>query len=78
MSDNRFLVWAAVVVGVILLGVSIMYFVEPAKSLPLPDALGHQAGSNHHHTKHGIAALCLAIGCFIFAWFRSGPRTTAE
>ncbi len=78
MANNRFLVGAAVVLGIILIGVSIIYFVEPASSLPFPDALGHQAGSSHHHTKHGIAALLLGIGCFIFAWFRSGPRSTAE
>ena len=75
MSDNRFLVWAAVVLGIIFLGISIMYFVEPASSLPLPDALGHQAGSSHHHTKHGIAALCLGIACLIFAWFQTEPKS---
>jgi hypothetical protein len=72
--DNRLLVPAAVVLGIILIGVSLIYFLEPAKSLPFPDFLGHESGSNHHHVKHGIAALLLGIGCFVFAWFRSGPR----
>jgi hypothetical protein len=26
--------------------------------------------------KHGIAAFCLALACFVFAWFRSGPQKT--
>jgi hypothetical protein len=38
---------------------------------------GHDAGSDHHHTKHGIAAFLLGIACFVFAWFKSGPRRTA-
>jgi len=52
-------------------------FAEPAKSLPgfFP---GHQAGSTHHHVKHGIAALLLGLGAFVLAWFQSGPRTRPE
>jgi hypothetical protein len=47
--------------------------VEPAKSLPtfFP---GHESGSDHHHTKHGIAAVLVGIGCFVLAWFQSGPK----
>ena len=77
MTKNRSLIIPAIVVGVILLVVAIVYFVEPAKSLPsfFP---GHDSGSSHHHTKHGIAALVVALGCFVFAWFQTGPsRTTA-
>ena len=36
---------------------------------------GHEAGSSHHHIKHGIAAFVLGIGCFVFAWFQTGPST---
>jgi hypothetical protein len=66
------LILPAVVAGLILLAIAIVYFVEPAGSLPsfFP---GHEAGSSHHHTKHGIAALVVALGCFVFAWFQSGP-----
>ena len=73
MTKNRSLIIPAIVVGVILLVVAIVYFVEPAKSLPsfFP---GHDSGSSHHHTKHGIAALALGLACFVFAWFQSGPR----
>jgi hypothetical protein len=74
----RKLVVPAVVLGVVLIVVAIIYFVEPAHSLPsfFP---GHvsatSAEANHHHTKHGIAALVVALACFAFAWFQSGPRT---
>jgi hypothetical protein len=71
------LIVPAVVAGLVLLAISVVYFVEPASSLPsfFP---GHDAGSSHHHTKHGIAALVVALGCFVFAWFQSGPSQTAS
>jgi hypothetical protein len=73
MSNDRLITILAVVLGVVLIVIAIVYWAEPAKSLPgfFP---GHQSGSSHHHTKHGIAAFLLGIGCFVFAWFRSGPR----
>jgi hypothetical protein len=74
---RRELIVPAVVIGVLLLVVAVIYFVEPAKSLPsfFP---GHTAGSTHHHVKHGIAAFVVALACFAFAWFQTGPsRTTA-
>ena len=63
---------AAVVLGLALLALAVLYFVDTASALPsfLP---GHEAGSSHHHVKHGIAAAILALGCFTFAWFQSGP-----
>jgi hypothetical protein len=77
MSANRLTVIATGIAGVILLVIAIVYFAEPAKSLPgfFP---GHQAGSSHHHVKHGIAALLLGLGAFVVAWFQSGPRARAE
>jgi uncharacterized membrane protein HdeD (DUF308 family) len=76
----RKLIVPAVVLGVVLVIVAIIYFVEPAHSLPsfFPghvSALDSEA--NHHHTKHGIAALVVALACFAFAWFQSGPRTSS-
>ena len=66
---------AAIVVGVLLIVLAIVYWVEPAKSLPsfIP---GHEAGSNHHHVKHGIAAFLVGLACLVFAWFNSGPERT--
>ena len=74
MSNPRLITAAAGIVGIILIVIAIVYLAEPAKSLPsfFP---GHEAGSTHHHTKHGIAALLLGIGAFVVAWFQSGPRT---
>ena len=63
--------------GVVLIVIAVIYWVEPASSLPsfFP---GHQAGSSHHHVKHGIAAFLVGLACFAFAWFQTGPkRSTA-
>jgi hypothetical protein len=74
VSRNRLLVPGAIALGTILIIVAVIYWAEPAKSLPFPGFLGHESGSNHHHVKHGIAAFLLGIACFVFAWFQSGPR----
>jgi Na+/H+ antiporter NhaD/arsenite permease-like protein len=76
-TSLRSLVIPAVIVGVLLIVVAVIYFVQPEHSLPsfFP---GHSsataAEANHHHTKHGIAALVVALACFIFAWFQTGPK----
>jgi hypothetical protein len=72
MTKRPKLIVPAVLLGLVFLAIAIVYFVEPASSLPsfFP---GHEAGSSHHHTKHGIAALVVAGACFVFAWFQSGP-----
>jgi hypothetical protein len=78
MTNNRLLAILAVVLGVILIVIAVIYWAEPASSLPsfFP---GHQAGSSHHHVKHGIAAFLVGLACFAFAWFQTGPkRSTAE
>jgi hypothetical protein len=75
VSNRRLLAALAAVVGVALIAIAVVYWAEPAKSLPsfFP---GHQAGSNHHHTKHGIAAFLVGLACFAFAWFNTGPART--
>ena len=77
MRNDRLLVVVAVVVGLALIAVAVLYWIEPAKSLPgfFP---GHEAGSNHHHVKHGIAAFLVGLACLVFAWFRSGPNRSAQ
>jgi hypothetical protein len=77
MRNDRLLVALAVIVGIVLIVIAVIYWVEPAKSLPgfFP---GHEAGSTHHHAKHGIAALVLGLGAFVLAWFQTGPRTRTE
>ncbi len=68
----RNLIIPAVVLGVVLIVIAIVYWVSSAGSLPsfFP---GHKAGSTTHHVKHGIAAFLLGIACLVFAWFQTGP-----
>jgi NADH:ubiquinone oxidoreductase subunit 5 (subunit L)/multisubunit Na+/H+ antiporter MnhA subunit len=79
MSTNlRKLIVPVVLLGILLIVVAVVYFVQPEHSLPsfFPGhASATSAEANHHHTKHGIAALVVAIACFAFAWFQTGPRT---
>ena len=77
MQRNRALAAAALVVGLALIAVAIVYWVEPAGSLPswFP---GHEAGSGHHHVKHGVAALVVALAVLAFAWFQSGPSRSSR
>ena len=75
MRNDRLLVALAVLAGIVLIVIAIVYWVEPARSLPgfFP---GHATGSGHRHVKHGIAAFVLGLGCLVYAWFRTGPKRT--
>ncbi len=75
MQNRRLLAILAVVLGIVLIVVAIVYWAEPAHALPsfFP---GHQAGSNHHHTKHGLAAFLVGLACLVFAWFNTGGTRT--
>jgi len=68
-------VFAAFTAGVVLIVLAVLYWVEPAKSLPaiMP---GHAAGSGHHHVKHGVAAFLLGLALLAFAWFKSAPTAS--
>ena len=61
------------VVGVALLVVGVVYFAQPAGSLPsfFP---GHQAGSSHHHTTHGLAAVIVGLIAVVGAWMGAGKK----
>jgi Na+/H+ antiporter NhaD/arsenite permease-like protein len=77
-ANLRKLVVPALILGVVLLVVAVIYFVQPEHSLPsfFPGhASATSAEANHHHTKHGIAALIVALACFAWAWFQTGPKT---
>jgi uncharacterized membrane protein HdeD (DUF308 family) len=65
--------WAVVaaILGVLSIVAAIVYWVEPARSLPVFFP-GHDAGSSHHHVTHGIAFFILGILFFIGAWMLSG------
>ena len=73
MTKRRQLIVPALAAGLLLVALAVLYWVDPAKSLPsfIP---GHEAGSNHHHVKHGIAAFLLGLACLVFAWFQTGEN----
>jgi hypothetical protein len=77
-SNLRKLAVPAALLGIALVVVAVVYFATTAHSLPsfFPghvSATSSEAG--HHHTKHGIAAVVVALALFAFAWFQTGPRT---
>jgi hypothetical protein len=74
VTKRRALILPAVLVGLLCLALAILYVADPASALPafLP---GHQAGSAHHHVKHGLAAALLGLAALVFAWFQSGPAS---
>ena len=67
-------VWGAAAAGLILIVLAVVYWIEPAGSLPsfIP---GHESGSGHHHVKHGIAAFFVGAALLVYAWFQTGDRT---
>jgi hypothetical protein len=70
------LVALAILAGLVLIALGVVYWVEPAGSLPtwIP---GHEAGSGHHHVKHGLASFLLGVALLVFVWFRTGPTRPA-
>lgn len=77
MGGNRLLPLIAVLLALVLFVVAVVYWVEPASSLPsfFP---GHDASSDHHHVKHGVAAFVVGLALLAFAWFRSGKKSSAQ
>ena len=80
MTNSRALIALAILAGVVFLVIGGVYFATEAQSLPsfFPGHTG-AGGSEaaHHHVKHGIASVVVAAGCFVFAWFQTGPKTSA-
>jgi hypothetical protein len=72
MTKRPALIPLFVLAGIVLLVIAVFYFVDTASALPsfFP---GHEAGSSHHHVKHGIAALVLGLGALVLAWFQTEP-----
>jgi hypothetical protein len=66
----------ALLAGLALLAIGVVYWAESASSLPswFP---GHDAGSSHHHVKHGVAAFLVGLALLVFAWFQTGKKQTA-
>lgn len=70
---SKLIVIVSVIVGIILIIASVVYFIEPARFLPsfFP---GYDRSLMSHHYKHGIGSFVLGVACFIFAWFQSGKK----
>ena len=66
----------AVLAGLALVVLAVVYWAEPAHALPsfIP---GHEAGSSHHHIKHGIASFLVGLALLVFAWFQTGKKQPA-
>ena len=76
MTQKRLLAAAAAAVGIALIVIAVVYWIEPAHSLPgfFP---GHEAGSSRHHVKHGVAAFVVGLAALALAWFTSAPPRKA-
>jgi amino acid permease len=74
MRSDRLLAALAALVGFALIVVGVIYIAFNEHDIPsfFPGHVSHP--SNHHHVKHGIAAILLGLACLAFAWFRTGPR----
>jgi uncharacterized membrane-anchored protein YitT (DUF2179 family) len=59
---------AAIVLGLILAAIAVVYFVVPADALPsfLP---GYEAGSTRVHVKHGVVSAVGAVVLFGVGWW---------
>lgn len=68
---------ACLLAAVAFVVIGIVYFTQTAAQLPsfVP---GHQAGSAHHHVKHGIAMLGLACLAGVGAWFTTAPASRSQ
>jgi uncharacterized membrane protein HdeD (DUF308 family) len=78
MRDNRLLAAVAAIVGIALIVIGVIYIALNEHDIPsfFPGHVSH--ASSHHHVKHGIAAILLGLACLAFAWFRTGPRQSAD
>ncbi len=72
---NKLLVFLSVFFGILIVILALIYFLNPASALPkfIP---GYQAGLMRHHYTHGVGALVLGLGAFVFAWFQSGKKSS--
>jgi hypothetical protein len=70
---SKAVVGVAVILGIACLGLTALYWLVPAGSLPtyLP---GFVEGSTHVRFKHGLGVVVLALAAFAFAWFQTGPK----
>lgn len=80
MQTKQLLTGLAALLGLLFIVAAVLYFTQPAGSLPgfLP---GHAAAGTAEaltrHTKHGMLALALAVCSFVAARFFWGPAADA-
>jgi amino acid permease len=72
---NKALVFGAIILGIVFLILTVIYFITPANSLPsfLP---GFDPTLTKTHYKHGIGSLVIALGLLALAWFKSAKKST--
>lgn len=64
---------AAIVLGIVFLGLAFFYWTTPANALPTYFP-GYDAAMAGVHFKHGLASLILAALLFVYAWFATGKK----
>ena len=66
-----------IALAVLFVLAGVVYLSKSAANLPsfFP---GHQAGSAHKHTKHGLAMFGLAVLSLVGAWFTTAPDRTGR
>ncbi len=71
--NKKTLISLSIILALVLVVVSLVYWFTPSGSLPkyMP---GYEIGGTNIHFKHGLASLILALGLFVYAWFKSGPK----
>jgi amino acid permease len=76
MKKNNTLSVLSVTVGFVFIIIAVIYFIEPAGSLPsfFP---GFENGSSHVHFKHGIASVIVALLFFAYTWFQGGKKNSS-
>jgi hypothetical protein len=69
------LICGSVTLGILFVILAVVYWLEPAGSLPsyFP---GYASGSSVIHFKHGLGCLIIGLALFAFAWFKSGPKSS--
>ncbi len=74
---NKALSFLAAIIGIVLVGVAVVYFLTPANSLPafLP---GYDPATAKTHLKHALAALVLGIGFAASAWLARGKKSPGQ
>ena len=72
--NKKILVTGSIVLAIIFIILSFVYWFTPAGSLPgfFP---GFIAGSTHVHFKHGMGLFILALALFAYAWFSTGQTS---